>query len=59
MREAKRKWIFNGKPRDTNNKFYCDYKQRKCDFRRHHRNAERQWNREKYIEITAASEVDI
>jgi len=59
MREAKRNWVSRGKPRDKSDPTYCEYKKQKCEFRRQHRQAKRQWNKEKYINIAAASEVDI
>ena len=59
MRRAKRKWTQEGKPRDPMQETYKSYKQSKCDFRREKRKAERQWNKEKYFEITAACEMDI
>jgi hypothetical protein len=59
MRAAKRNWASAGKPRHCDNETYIQYKQSKRDFRRYKRQAERQWHRENYIEITSASEVDV
>ena len=59
MRQAKRKWVSSGKVRDKNDSHYKVYKDTKRIFRQHMRKAERVWNREKYVEINAASEVDI
>lgn len=36
----------------ASHQYYKEYKQAKCEFRRHKRKAERQWNKETYFQMS-------
>ncbi|CAC5364241.1 unnamed protein product [Mytilus coruscus] len=58
-REARRKWIYNDRPRVKSDPCYHNYKLHKREFRKHKGQAEKQWQEEKYEEIKSAAELDI
>ena len=58
MREKRRNWIFNGRPRGCNNSSYNDYKQAKRLFRSQHRVCAENYLIEINAEIDQAAEVD-
>lgn len=59
QRQARRAWKEQNKPRDTNNSTYIDYKDKKREFRKRKRAAERLWQEEKMEDIKSAAEIDI
>ncbi|CAC5412010.1 unnamed protein product [Mytilus coruscus] len=59
QREARRKWIYNVRPRVKRDSSYHNYKLYKREFRKHKRQAEKQWQEGKYEEIKSAAELDI
>lgn len=59
QRKSRRKWIENGKPRGDTQTSYVDYKDKKREFRKRKRAAEKEWQESKYEEIKQAAELDI
>ncbi|CAG2232008.1 unnamed protein product [Mytilus edulis] len=48
-----------GQTRNNDNIFYKQYKDKKREFRKHKRNAERLWESEKFADVQKAAEMDI
>ena len=55
QREARRLWTNNSKPRNKSNDLYKDYKNKKREFRKRKRQAEKIWKEEKYEDIKEAA----
>ena len=58
MRENRRKWIKDGRPRGNMHQSYRLYKTAKCLFRAHHRRCAEKFQTELNIEIDQAAELD-
>ncbi|CAG2200619.1 unnamed protein product [Mytilus edulis] len=59
QRNARRKWINNNKTRETTDLSYIEYKNKKREFRKRKRIAEKLWQEEKFEDIKLAAEMDI
>ncbi|CAG2187094.1 unnamed protein product [Mytilus edulis] len=59
QRNARRKWINNNKTREKTDLSYIEYKNKKREFRKRKRIAEKLWQEEKFEDIKLAAEMDI
>ncbi|CAG2231536.1 unnamed protein product [Mytilus edulis] len=59
QRQARKTWLSMGQTRNNDNIFYKQYKDKKREFRKHKRNAERLWESEKFADVQKAAEMDI
>lgn len=59
QRTVRRKWISEGRPRGPHSNSYVTYKDKKREFRKRKRAAEKRWQEEKFEEIREAAEMEI
>ena len=59
MRSARRSWISDGKPRNAESITYNSYKNKKREFRKQKRNAEKKWYRQREEDLINSAETDI
>lgn len=59
QRTVRRKWISEGRPRGHHSNSYVTYKDKKREFRKRKRAAEKRWQEEKFEEIREAAEMEI
>lgn len=59
MRQCRKQWVSESRPRDSSSNSYCEYKDAKREFRRLHRKAKRKAKKDILDELQKSSEIDV